>query len=182
MEESRRNQEETGEHFGWGVTILEEEQLHFSSLISLRSGTSNVYGGLSKSMERLHMFLFQGNENAAGRRFGFVRFLGVMEDSRFVERLNGIWMGSYKLRANIAKYGRNVNVTTMKQVPKQAPQLKLKSVVVKPQKLKSVIVSKEDCSRNEGSFADVVKGSGNTVEGGGVKEKEGRRKVTAGQE
>ncbi|KAI3496819.1 hypothetical protein L1887_39196 [Cichorium endivia] len=73
-------------------------------------------------------------------------------------RLNGIWMGSYKLRANMARYGRNENVR-----PPGMQQKRLKSVIVKHQdnrSIRSVIISKEERIRDERSYAEIVKGDG----------------------
>ncbi|GAB4850403.1 hypothetical protein Ancab_039901 [Ancistrocladus abbreviatus] len=41
-----------------------------------------------------------------GRRFGFLRFLDVTNVTQLEHRLNQVWIGSYKLRANIARYSR----------------------------------------------------------------------------
>ncbi|GKV13309.1 hypothetical protein SLEP1_g24337 [Rubroshorea leprosula] len=45
-----------------------------------------------------------------GKRFGFLRMLGVQNDNQMVRRLNDIWFGSYKLRVKIAEERSNVNV------------------------------------------------------------------------
>ncbi|KAL8523647.1 hypothetical protein ACS0TY_013568 [Phlomoides rotata] len=41
------------------------------------------------------------------KRFGFVRFGKGVNQSLVLERLNAIWYGSYKLRANVARFERN---------------------------------------------------------------------------
>ncbi|GAB4861295.1 hypothetical protein Ancab_036457 [Ancistrocladus abbreviatus] len=46
-----------------------------------------------------------GNKNKQGRRFGFVRFLDVDNISR-MEELSQIWIGSFKLEANLARFDR----------------------------------------------------------------------------
>ncbi|KAL8536300.1 hypothetical protein ACS0TY_011790 [Phlomoides rotata] len=42
-----------------------------------------------------------------GKTFGFVRFGGNTPVARLERDLNNIWLGSYKLRANISKFARN---------------------------------------------------------------------------
>ncbi|KAK6129156.1 hypothetical protein DH2020_037088 [Rehmannia glutinosa] len=42
-----------------------------------------------------------------GKKFGFVRFSRVKDDKETVKALEGIWIGSFKLRVNIPKYNRN---------------------------------------------------------------------------
>ncbi|GKV41666.1 hypothetical protein SLEP1_g49166 [Rubroshorea leprosula] len=45
-----------------------------------------------------------------GKRFGFLRMLGVQNDNQMVRRLNDIWFGSYKLRVKIAEERSNTSV------------------------------------------------------------------------
>ncbi|GLU17138.1 hypothetical protein SLE2022_335320 [Rubroshorea leprosula] len=45
-----------------------------------------------------------------GKRFGFLRMLGVQNDNQIVRRLNDIWFGSYKLRVKIAEERSNTSV------------------------------------------------------------------------
>ncbi|GLU12862.1 hypothetical protein SLE2022_295200 [Rubroshorea leprosula] len=45
-----------------------------------------------------------------GKRFGFLRMLGVQNDIQIVRRLNDIWFGSYKLRVKIAEERSNASV------------------------------------------------------------------------
>ncbi|WJX11204.1 hypothetical protein P8452_01842 [Trifolium repens] len=42
-----------------------------------------------------------------GNRFGFVKFKEVKNLEALSERLEDIWLGSYKLRVNLALFGRN---------------------------------------------------------------------------
>lgn len=51
-------------------------------------------------------FLFQKNRNKGGKCFGFIRFTGVDEPRRLEERLNQLWIGSYKLIANLSRLQR----------------------------------------------------------------------------
>ncbi|KAJ9558649.1 LOW QUALITY PROTEIN: hypothetical protein OSB04_013263 [Centaurea solstitialis] len=46
-----------------------------------------------------------------GKKFGFVRFLGIHDQSKLVEELNDIWLGNYRLRVNVAKYNRSKRTT-----------------------------------------------------------------------
>ena len=43
----------------------------------------------------------------AGKRFGFVRFVGVADNNNLEKALNDLWIGKYRIRANLAKFGRN---------------------------------------------------------------------------
>nr|GEW83284.1 nucleotide-binding alpha-beta plait domain-containing protein [Tanacetum cinerariifolium] len=42
----------------------------------------------------------------AGKRFGFVRFINVFDAERLVNNLCTIWIGRYKIHANIAQFQR----------------------------------------------------------------------------
>ncbi|CAI9259369.1 unnamed protein product [Lactuca saligna] len=96
--------------------------------------------------------------NLANRKFGFVRFMGVDNVRIFEVKLNSIWLGSHKLRVNLAKFQRSQGTTTSK-VLQEGKHYKIKSVVVKPQKLKSIVIHKEKEKGLEGkpSFAEVLK-------------------------
>ncbi|GKD86005.1 RNA-directed DNA polymerase, eukaryota, partial [Tanacetum coccineum] len=54
-----------------------------------------------------------------GKRFGFIRFLGVKDESEFLKQLSNIWIGSYHLYVTIARFQRH-NITGMKS-PKPVP-------------------------------------------------------------
>nr|KAJ0213700.1 hypothetical protein LSAT_V11C400222220 [Lactuca sativa] len=43
----------------------------------------------------------------SNNRFGFVRFIRIRDPSAFAQKLNEIWIGSFKIRANIARFQRN---------------------------------------------------------------------------
>ncbi|KAJ9565542.1 hypothetical protein OSB04_001508 [Centaurea solstitialis] len=45
--------------------------------------------------------------NGWGKRFGFVRFLKVRNLSELEKNINGIWIGSFRIHANIARFGRS---------------------------------------------------------------------------
>nr|GFA67179.1 nucleotide-binding alpha-beta plait domain-containing protein [Tanacetum cinerariifolium] len=42
----------------------------------------------------------------AGKRFGFVRFIKVFDVERLVNNLCTVWVGRYKLHANVARFQR----------------------------------------------------------------------------
>nr|GFA21240.1 nucleotide-binding alpha-beta plait domain-containing protein [Tanacetum cinerariifolium] len=42
-----------------------------------------------------------------GNRFGFVRFINVFSPERLVNNLYTVWIGRYKVKANIAQFQRN---------------------------------------------------------------------------
>ncbi|KAL4575099.1 hypothetical protein LXL04_021940 [Taraxacum kok-saghyz] len=66
-------------------------------------------------------------KSEVGRRFGFARFLNVEDRDQMVAKLNSIWLGSFKLRVNPAKYSRN------DQKPKGGEEgRRIRSVVIKP--------------------------------------------------
>lgn len=44
--------------------------------------------------------------NRWGKRFGFVRFIKVSDSKKLEEELNGIWIGSFRLLVNLARYNR----------------------------------------------------------------------------
>nr|GEY40143.1 RNA-directed DNA polymerase, eukaryota, reverse transcriptase zinc-binding domain protein [Tanacetum cinerariifolium] len=54
-----------------------------------------------------------------GKRFGFIRFLRVKDESKFLKHLSNIWIGSYHLYVTNARFQRH-NTTGMK-VPKPVP-------------------------------------------------------------
>ncbi|KAL4562061.1 hypothetical protein LXL04_034251 [Taraxacum kok-saghyz] len=62
--------------------------------------------------------------NKVGRKFGFARFMKVRDIEKLEMELNNSWWDRFKLKANLAKYGRKDQ-----KVAKALPQ-KLKSVVV----------------------------------------------------
>lgn len=49
--------------------------------------------------------------NVIGKRFGFVRFIGVKYIYNTLSRLNGIWLGSFRMRSISARYRRKNNET-----------------------------------------------------------------------
>ncbi|KAL4559925.1 hypothetical protein LXL04_032071 [Taraxacum kok-saghyz] len=96
--------------------------------------------------------------NRSGRKFGFVRFLRVRDVGKMEQDLNSCWLDKFKLKANLAKYGRKDE----------------RAVEKKPQKLKSIIVgsqaqgrehpdnSSAGASRRVRSYSDAVYGNVST--------------------
>ncbi|GLT82978.1 hypothetical protein SLE2022_012940 [Rubroshorea leprosula] len=54
-----------------------------------------------------------------GKRFGFVRMLGVQDVKQLEERLNRIWIGSYKLRARVASSRRQREIGRQRNAGKK---------------------------------------------------------------
>ncbi|KAL4585151.1 hypothetical protein LXL04_009766 [Taraxacum kok-saghyz] len=84
--------------------------------------------------------------NSRGRKFGFVRFIGIKEVKEMEEKLNKVQWENFRLKANVARYGRKSTI------PSQPPP---KSVTVK-----SVIVNapSSDAGGNGApSYAEAVR-------------------------
>ncbi|KAJ9547472.1 hypothetical protein OSB04_020015 [Centaurea solstitialis] len=58
-----------------------------------------------KQGELVDLYLAR-KRNGWGRRFGFVRFVKVSEWRSLEIKLNVIWLGNFKLKVNLARYGR----------------------------------------------------------------------------
>ncbi|GJW28107.1 RNA-directed DNA polymerase, eukaryota [Tanacetum coccineum] len=84
-----------------------------------------------------------------GKRFGFVRFLGVNNADTFVNRLSSIWMGSYHVFVSVAKFQRK-NKTDKIPTNKDFPHLK------KP----NVTQFRNPVGSDKPSFASVASGGG----------------------
>ncbi|GKV34368.1 hypothetical protein SLEP1_g42745 [Rubroshorea leprosula] len=55
-----------------------------------------------------------------GKRFGFVRMRGVQDVKQLEERLNRIWIGSYKLRARVASSKRQQEIRSQRNAGKKS--------------------------------------------------------------
>ncbi|KAL4554772.1 hypothetical protein LXL04_037376 [Taraxacum kok-saghyz] len=87
--------------------------------------------------------------NKVGRKFGFSRFLRVPDVGELEKVLNNLWLDKFKLKANLAKYGRN-------DVKEKPP--KMKSVIIGPPTPAS---EKPATSRDDGarrSYTEAVNG------------------------
>ncbi|KAK6145750.1 hypothetical protein DH2020_019619 [Rehmannia glutinosa] len=80
-------------------------------------------------------------KDARGNGFGFVRFIGVKDVKELEDKLNLIWLGSYKLRANIPRFNRHQKEQKMNTIPTPNP--------------KPLIISKQ-ARRDSRTFAEVV--------------------------
>ncbi|GKE69367.1 nucleotide-binding alpha-beta plait domain-containing protein [Tanacetum coccineum] len=88
-----------------------------------------------------------------GKRFGFVRFINVFNVDRLVNNLCTIWVGRFKLHANLARFQRAL--LKERQIP-------AKSIGVEPRgAIKSSRLNNETMESGK-SFVNVVKAS-NTV-------------------
>ncbi|MCI44762.1 endonuclease/exonuclease/phosphatase family protein, partial [Trifolium medium] len=50
-----------------------------------------------------------------GNKFGFVKFKEVKEVEELSNNLEDVWIGSYKLRINLSRFGRNGSVASKTQ-------------------------------------------------------------------
>ncbi|KAJ9535114.1 hypothetical protein OSB04_un001810 [Centaurea solstitialis] len=93
-----------------------------------------------------------------GKRFGFVRFIKVVDWKRLEVDLNNIWIGKYRIRANLARFNRKRN-KIRDGVVKEGPPSSTR-VRSRPSTPEAIIKKK--------SFADVVRGTGYKSSGGVV--------------
>ncbi|KAJ9547609.1 hypothetical protein OSB04_020152 [Centaurea solstitialis] len=113
--------------------------------------------------------------NGRGRRFGFVRFVKVSEWRNLEIKLNEIWLRNFKLRVNLARYGRK----SLKSRDSSQGGKKFGG----PSHLRGTAPTKlAGGSSSLRTFAEVVKGLGGLKWGDVVKteveELEGARKVS----
>ncbi|KAL8536824.1 hypothetical protein ACS0TY_012119 [Phlomoides rotata] len=88
----------------------------------------------------------------SGTRFGFVRFGGNVDRMGMEQKLNNIWIGSFKIRANLSKFAR----TSEKQ--------KLRVEVARPIKPDTRHVIHNSTRRNDHtSYVEAVNGSNRKV-------------------
>ncbi|KAL8512987.1 hypothetical protein ACS0TY_019232 [Phlomoides rotata] len=80
--------------------------------------------------------------NKVGRRFGFVRFGSHVNRALVQKELNDIWFGSYKLRANVARFNRSREGNDLSKQQQEATPPR----VIPP------------CGYGDRSFAEVVNG------------------------
>nr|KAJ0210611.1 hypothetical protein LSAT_V11C400216830 [Lactuca sativa] len=55
--------------------------------------------------------------NIKNKRFGFARFIRIENISDFERKLNGIWIGNYKLRVNLARFQRKSTANPRPPMP-----------------------------------------------------------------
>ncbi|KAL4555405.1 hypothetical protein LXL04_038023 [Taraxacum kok-saghyz] len=92
--------------------------------------------------------------NRVGRKFGFVRFLKVTDIAKKESELNNLWLDKFKLKANLAKYGRK------EERADPSYQQKLKSVIVGQAKQQGEKpgTCEEQPGRSERTYAAMVNG------------------------
>ena len=59
-----------------------------------------------RKKDRFVDVLIPKKRNALGKRFRFTRFVGVTNMIELERRLNGVWWGSKRLKANVARFSR----------------------------------------------------------------------------
>ncbi|KAJ9547331.1 hypothetical protein OSB04_019874 [Centaurea solstitialis] len=89
-----------------------------------------------------------------GKRFGFARFVKVVDWRGLEEKLNGIWIGSFRVRANLSRFSRKGGMRG--GVPKKRPERQGYSVP-------SQVVRSRDASSSR-TYTDAVKGVTAAVE------------------
>lgn len=83
-------------------------------------------------------------KNKEGKSFGFVRFTEVAYPMELEKRLDQLWIGSYKIRANCTRYHRLEEGRTVKSEPSKGDVVRTNQVW--------------NLTRRSVSFADVVRG------------------------
>jgi hypothetical protein len=93
-----------------------------------------------------------------GKRFGFARFVDVVDTQALLEKIEGTWFGSFKIRANISKFKRGelvvqnpVKPTGVESVLRQSP----KEGVMVDNSFKQILVEgrkKQDCAIDGGGM------------------------------
>ncbi|GJU20654.1 nucleotide-binding alpha-beta plait domain-containing protein [Tanacetum coccineum] len=97
----------------------------------------------------------------SGKRFGFVRFINVFNEERLVNNLCTVWIGRYKLQANIARFKRPP-VKVDKTQPKKESSKMGGSDLLKKQAGTGIDVNiPYSCSK---SYVNVVSGGGTEAE------------------
>ncbi|GJU33149.1 RNA-directed DNA polymerase, eukaryota [Tanacetum coccineum] len=92
----------------------------------------------------------------AGKRFGFVKFINVFNEERLVDNLGTVWIGRYRLHANLAKF-RRPSVGEAKKVGYETVGSKSNRGQVEVDKGTNVPIS--SVKSPAGSFVNVVKGN-----------------------
>ncbi|KAL8466931.1 hypothetical protein ACS0TY_035854 [Phlomoides rotata] len=86
-----------------------------------------------------------------GRRYDFVRFGKGINQAVVLEKLNTIWFGTYKLRANIARFERNWNNGREKYKEYMHTRNPMSGLIANQHKAKrSQNISYADITRNYG--------------------------------
>ena len=78
---------------------------HSTSLGSLRMQEEELWTIFKKWGDVREIFISR-QRNKGGRRYGFVRFKGVSDETRLERQLDNIIVGGLKMHVNIPKYGR----------------------------------------------------------------------------
>lgn len=91
-----------------------------------------------------------------GKRFGFIRFMGVIDTTDFVRSLSNIWIGSFHVYVDVAKYQRSNS---------NRPDLTNNNVNngVENRKPKTTTPINTTLPNDKQSFASVVRGSSKSI-------------------
>ncbi|GJT03771.1 RNA-directed DNA polymerase, eukaryota [Tanacetum coccineum] len=92
----------------------------------------------------------------AGKRFGFVKFINVFNEERLVDNLGTVWIGRYRIHANLAKF-RRPTVGEAKKVGYENVGSKSNRGHVEVDKGTNVPIS--SAKSPAGSFVNAVKGN-----------------------
>ncbi|GKV48781.1 hypothetical protein SLEP1_g55572 [Rubroshorea leprosula] len=109
-----------------------------------------------------------------GKRFGFVRMLGVQDVKQLEERLNRIWIGSYKLRARVASARRQREIGNQRCAGKKARTDR--AVIGDSRKHSALVLNKQ--AENKEKFAamdrlSIIQRKSADLEGKSSEDKEG---------
>ncbi|MCH92888.1 endonuclease/exonuclease/phosphatase family protein, partial [Trifolium medium] len=89
------------------VTFFFTNFPHTENLLGLRK----VFG----SFGRVGDIFIPAKKNKFGQRFGFVRFKVVSDVDVLLDKLQDIWLGKFKLRVNVSRFGRDSRVAVVAQ-------------------------------------------------------------------
>ncbi|GJS47553.1 RNA-directed DNA polymerase, eukaryota [Tanacetum coccineum] len=85
----------------------------------------------------------------AGKRFGFIRFIGVKNEERLASSLASIWIGSYHLFALVARFNRQ-----------EKKDVLLKKAVEKSNNVHPTQMEQEGSTEHKKSYASTLHGNG----------------------
>ncbi|GAU32773.1 hypothetical protein TSUD_323420 [Trifolium subterraneum] len=92
--------EKDGDHINGAVSFYYNNILDEATMTDLREE-------FGRCDQLLDVFISK-RRNARGRRFGFVRYNNVRDKERMVRALNHVWLGSFKVCANVAVFKRQL--------------------------------------------------------------------------
>lgn len=75
-----------------------------------------------KEIDRVRNVFILDRRDKEGKRFGFIRFGGNIDIGKVEQEPNNIRFGSYKLRANFAKFSRKSEAAGDLSTPRKTPR------------------------------------------------------------